>query len=164
MVLPKNSGFQMGATSLVSPVRAVSGMKEISRVGEVGSCFIQALEVGPIVREEELAFRSKGAALDGDGHLADLAAHRRIEIGVFTRPRGRAGQSTGNQLGLGGVLAADQPETGRSGIDIDPGDAQAMVVIPDGGGTLGIVIADKWPSPARYWCGPTGRRGRPGVA
>ncbi len=113
------------------------------------------LEECPVTGIEQLSVPVEGAVLDRDGYLADRVPDRitgYVEC-EHTLACGRSGPGqcpvpfAGSVRTLRGIAhftvpAAQQPETGRAGIDVVAGHAQGMVVVPQGGCRLVIRIGE----------------------
>ena len=107
IVLPKNSGFQIG---------------DDVAVGDVGPG--EAVEERAAGRVEERAVGVEGAVLDRERDLVVLPSRRIAERRRRARQHAGPGRSRGT--------AAQEVEAGRPGVDVQPGHAQRVVVVPEG--------------------------------
>jgi hypothetical protein len=103
----------------------------------------EAVEVGPSVRVEQRSVIVEGAVLDRDRDLVVGLVGRELVI----RLRGGAGQDGRAAVARveGDVIrsTANEIETGRTRIDVEPGHAQRVVVIPGGRSTIGIRVLER---------------------
>jgi len=122
MALPKNSGFQIGAMSLISPPQASLGMNGSETAPE------EPLEERTVVRVEERAVLVERPVLNDDGNL--IVPGARLVAGLWRRLRKL-------QRILDGV--ADDIETRQPGVDGSSGSSPAH-----GRGTTAWRAFDRW--------------------
>ncbi len=100
----------------------------------------ETVEEGAVLRIEEGAVGVERSVLNRNRYLPDCRTDRSVEVRIATRKgRRRAGQ---NARGRVVRTAADEPETGRTGIDVQPGHAEGMVMVPDGRRGLGVLVTE----------------------
>ena len=92
------------------------------------------VEEGPGVGVEQRAVGVERAVLDGDGDLPVGLVGRELVVLPGRRPRQRRRQARARVEDgvVAGGAAADDEEAGRTGVHVEPGHPQGVVVVPGG--------------------------------
>src|SRR4029079_4843187 len=104
----------------------------------------QAVEERAGVRVEEGPVVVERAVLDRDGDLVVRLVGGECVALLRRGPgqdRGRAGASVDDGR-VPGWATADQEEPGRPGVDVEPGHAEGVVVVPGGRGPLDVGVLE----------------------
>ena len=127
IMLPKNSGFQIGENSPPGDEWSNDAIKEIARV-----------------RVEQRAVRVEGTVLDGDRDLVVGLMGGNLSFSKSGRVQEAQPRSRNREVEHHVVRStADDIETGRAGVHVQAGHAQRVVVVPDGRSAVGIRILER---------------------
>ena len=132
-MLPKNSGFQIGETSVAGLYGPVIPSKNRARVGI-----------------EQRAVGIEGAVLDRDRDLVIRLVGRELVV-LFGSRAGKHSLQTRaavQHFVVSGRAAPDEIETGRARIDVQAGHPQRVVVVPEGRGAVLVRVLEGGPTGA----------------